>query len=116
MERVPKDLKRQIGYRLRQLRKEKGMTMAEVANKTDIAKSTYAGFEAGNRAPSVYTLKKLTNVFYVTADYLLTGNSGEDLDLARLINRSDLHFSGVKLSLEERKKITEYIEFLLSRR
>lgn len=116
MERVPKELKRQIGRRLRQLRKEKGMTMADVAAAAEIAKSTYAGMEAGNRAPSIYSLKKLANVFCVTADYLLRSDPGEDLDLARLINRSDLHFSGVKLSLEERKKIMEYVEFLLSRR
>ena len=116
MERVPNELKKQIGRRLRQLRKEKEMTMADVAEAAGIAKSTYAGFEAGNRAPSIYSLKKLANVFRVTADYLLGSDPGEDLDLARLINRSDLHFSGVKLSLEERKKITEYVEFLLSRR
>lgn len=116
MERVPNELKKQIGHRLRQLRKEKGLTMADVAAAAGIAKSTYAGMEAGNRAPSIYSLKKLADVFRVTADYLLGGNPGEDLDLARLVNRSDLHFSGVKLSLEERKKITEYVEFLLSRR
>jgi transcriptional regulator with XRE-family HTH domain len=115
MERVPNELKKQIGHRLRQLRKEKGLTMADVAAAAGIAKSTYAGMEAGNRAPSIHSLFKLSKALHVTTDYLL-GGPEKDMDLAELLSRSDLHFSGVKLSLEERKKIMEYVEFLLSRR
>jgi|SRR5690606_7459202 len=107
--RVPIELRKEIGRRLRQLRIERGMTISEVAEKAKIAKSTYGGFELGDRTPSVYSLKKLANAFRVSSDYLLFGYS-EELDLKFLLNRSDLNFSGVRLSLEERKKIKEYAE------
>lgn len=87
------------------------MTIPEVAEKSGIAKSTYGAFELGNRTPSAYTIKKLTGTFHVSSDYLLFGYS-EELDLKLLLNRSDLNYSGVRLSPKEREKIKEYIEFL----
>jgi|SRR5690606_13148697 transcriptional regulator with XRE-family HTH domain len=115
MERVPEALRKEIGNRLRQLRKEKGLTLSEASEKAGLAKSTYGGFESGFRAPSINSLRKLAKSLNVSSDFLLFGYS-EELDLAILLNRSDLNFSGARLSFEERKKIKEYIEFLLSKR
>jgi len=115
MERVPDALRKEIGNRLRFLRKARGLTLSEAAEKAEIAKSTYSGFESGHRAPSLNSLRKLSKALNVSSDFLLFGYS-EELDLAILLNRSDLNFSGARLSFEERKKIKEYIEFLLSKR
>lgn len=57
--------------RLKQLRKEKGLTLDEIQNKTGIKRGTYNNYENGVTEPKLETWQKLANFFNVPVDYLL---------------------------------------------
>ncbi|MFI3254396.1 MAG: helix-turn-helix transcriptional regulator [Eubacteriales bacterium] len=56
---------------LYKLRKQKGLTQADMAKILGIAQQTYGNYEKGNRQPSLEMLVKLADSFEVTVDYLL---------------------------------------------
>lgn len=64
-----------FGERLKQVRKEKGITQAQLAQKIGVVKTTITGYERGNRQPDVQKIKELAKALDVTGDYLL------DIDL-----------------------------------
>lgn len=57
--------------RLKDLRKEFGMTQIEFAQKFNIANGTVGNWESGNRQPDYETLQKISDFFNVSIDYLL---------------------------------------------
>ena len=61
-----------FGENLRQIRTSKKLTQVEVAVRLGIAKSTYNSYEADRREPDVQKIKKLAEVFGVSANSLLS--------------------------------------------
>ncbi len=61
-ERMARDF---FGENLKFIRKDKGMTQKEVADKLFIAVSTYANWEQGRRDPSIEDIVNLTGVFEI---------------------------------------------------
>ncbi len=59
-----------IGEKIKELRLEKGITQAELAEAIGIDKSTIAKYETDDREPKVYILCKIADYFGVTLDYL----------------------------------------------
>lgn len=57
--------------RLKELRLERGMTQKQVADYLGISDRGYGYYEAGLREPSIECLKKLCDLFEVSADYLI---------------------------------------------
>ncbi|MGN8646331.1 helix-turn-helix domain-containing protein [Gracilibacillus sp. HCP3S3_G5_1] len=57
--------------RLRSLREEKELMQEDIASKLNISTSAYGYYEQGRNEPSLETVKKLAEIFDVTADYLL---------------------------------------------
>ncbi|HEM3666834.1 TPA: helix-turn-helix domain-containing protein [Streptococcus suis] len=71
--------------RLKQLRKEAGLTQKSIADHFNIKQPTYSQWEQGKRGPSDDTLQRFASFFNVSTDYLL-GNSEirnpeEEIDL-----------------------------------
>lgn len=60
-----------FSQRLRQLREEKGLLQKDVAKILGITPSAYGYYEQGKREPSMEVLKKLSDFFNVSIDYLL---------------------------------------------
>ena len=56
---------------LRMLRKQRGMTIEELARKFDLSKSSVSQYETGKREPSNETLAKLAAYFEVSVGYLI---------------------------------------------
>lgn len=56
--------------RLKEARLKKGYTQEQIAEKVGVAKSTYTGYEKGNREPNVYTIGKLLEELSVDANFL----------------------------------------------
>lgn len=60
-----------LGERLAALRKEKGLSQAELAKLLNMGQSTIAMYERNRRTPDPTTLKRLADFFNVSVDYLL---------------------------------------------
>ena len=57
--------------RLIELRKQQNLTQQDMARILGISRQAYSNYELGNREADYTTLKKLSNYFNVTVDYLL---------------------------------------------
>lgn len=61
----------QFADRLKQLRKQSGLTQKEMANKLNIQRVTYSHYETGRSQPSIDTLIILSSIFVCSIDYLV---------------------------------------------
>ncbi len=59
------------GNKLRNLRENQGLLQKELADRLDISASTIGMYEQGRRQPDNDTLKKISQFFGVSIDYLL---------------------------------------------
>lgn len=59
-----------IGKKLKELRKQSGMTQKVVSEKLNIAQTTYAGYETGKHEPNADTMKKIAELYKTSLDYL----------------------------------------------
>lgn len=75
--------------RIRELRKQRGMTMKELGKVIGVAESTVSQYELGRRQPDNETLLTLGEFFEVSVDYLLGGISYPDPRLKELTEKSD---------------------------
>ena len=64
---------RMRGARIAALRRQAGMSQAELARQLGVSPSAVGMYEQGRREPSADTLVALSEIFGVTTDYLLTG-------------------------------------------
>ena len=60
-----------LGTRIKELRKEFGLSQVELAMRMEVTKQTISNWENENIQPSIDMLVGLSNVFNVTTDYLL---------------------------------------------
>ena len=74
-----------FGKRLKQLRKESGMTQKQLAKRIWGTKATISNYELYERTPAPEILINLSKVFHVSIDYLL----GVE-DKKRILDVSDL--------------------------
>ena len=63
---------RKIGNKILALRKNMGLTQAEIAEKAGLAERTYADIERGNVNMRIETLLKICDALRVTPDAILT--------------------------------------------
>lgn len=63
-----------LNKQIETLRRKKGWSQAELAQRLHISPSTVGMYEQGRREPSIGTLVALSQEFGVTVDYLITGN------------------------------------------
>ena len=59
------------GQRIKELRQEKGLTQAQLAEKITTTASTIGKYEREELQPNVETIKAICKFFGVTADYLI---------------------------------------------
>lgn len=90
--------------KLRELRKEKGISLKELGAAMGVAESTMSLYENGKRQPDYETLLKLAEYFNVTVDYLLRGNDNSECLLEELVI---LNRKARNMSPEKRQKLLE---------
>lgn len=99
-----------FGELLRELRRDKGMTQAELAQKLSLSPLTISSYECGRSTPDDATKVAIARLFGVSLDYLL-GLIREPLPYDR----------GTQICLppgftqEQREMVESYIAFLASR-
>ena len=57
--------------KLQLIRKNKGLTQEELAEKLDISRQAVAKWESGQAYPDISNLIQISNLFNVTVDYLV---------------------------------------------
>ena len=65
---------------MRYLRKQKGMTQADLADKLDIKRSLIGSYEEGRGVPKLTVIKQMSELFGVSMDELLAVNISENGD------------------------------------
>lgn len=66
-----------IANRIVKLRKESGYKSKEIAQQMDVSATTYSDIECANTKLSIDNLYKLCQVFDVSADYIIFGETEE---------------------------------------
>lgn len=72
-----------FGQRLARLRKEKGFTQEDIADKINISSQTVSKWENDISSPDIQTLIKLSDIFEVSLDDLL----GKEKKVLRLFHQ-----------------------------
>ncbi|MDE5737573.1 MAG: helix-turn-helix domain-containing protein [Oscillospiraceae bacterium] len=83
--------------RLKELRKNKGVSQEQVAHDLGLSLRGYQNYEYGQREPNIETILKLAEYYNVTVDYLLEKETIQPLD----------QFENLKFTKEMEKKANE---------
>lgn len=73
-----------FGNKLKELRKQAGLTQKQLGDKIKVTKSVISYYELQERYPSPEILIKLAKTFHVTTDYLLGLENQQTLDISGL--------------------------------
>lgn len=94
---------------LRAAREAKGLSQAELAERTGLQPSAVSHFETGRRAPSFDNLRLLADALGIATDYLL-GREKVHAPAGPAASQMFRDFS--KLSAADQERITEYARML----
>jgi len=91
-----------LGEKIRDLRKERGLTLTDVAGKLEISPSYLSAVERGLRKPSIPLLKRISDVLNISVAYLVgMMNDGITSERLRFMRESR------NLGLEDMAEISE---------
>ncbi len=106
-----------VGERIHHLMKLNNIKQIDVCKKTGLCKNTISNYVNGNRLPDTEALYKLSKLFNVSMEWLLTGNDtleysgllGEDKII--LFKKENVHKIFSQLTMESVKEILSFIKF-----
>lgn len=105
--------------RMKELRRKNHMTQKEMAKVLHVSTSTIGMYEQGRRDPDAQLLRKLSNTFHVSADYLLEVQlKNETTELSSMVEaladklweQGTVTYHGRKLQQEEVSKAVTAIK------
>ena len=67
----------EIGKTIQDLRKRKGLSQEELAEKIDVSRQAVSKWENGSSVPDVEKIIALSDFFQVSTDYMLKGKETE---------------------------------------
>lgn len=79
---------KECGKRVKQLRKEKGLSQEELATKFNVSSNLIAKIESGLRPLSIDMVVEYVNFFDTTIDYIILGITEED-EIDKAIRKID---------------------------
>lgn len=104
-----------LGTRLKELRRQKGLTQTEVGERIGVSLNTMSKIESNKCDIPGESLKKASELFNVSADYLLFGIETErtisesEQEVIEIMRR-DMDFSeAVKQAASLKKKVINYL-------
>ena len=112
-------MKSYIGSKIKELRKNAGLTQSELAAKLGISASAVGMYEQGRREPDREMLLRLCSVFSVSTDTLLGNTDNKQKPESRelsdvfdeftglLSSQQGLMFDGVPLNDDDRSKLID---------
>ena len=105
----------EFSERLKDLRKQAGLTQVDVAEKLGISQPAYASWERGVKKPTQENLVKIAKIFNVSLDSLLDNKVEQEDELANV----EVLFRMTSDDLTEEEKAVfreELIEFMKERK
>lgn len=99
--------------RLKELRKEKGVSQADIAEYLGISKAAYGFYEAGRNMPSVDILISIAEYFAVSTDYLLARTNARSIKSNHFVEAAQMKNDYDKLSSlpdDDKQMIEDLIE------
>ena len=110
-----------LSENLRKLRKSRGFTQSQLAEKLEISASTVGMYEQGRRKPDSDMICKICSIFKVSMESFLGGvplerevNDVIDEIAQTLKNQTGLMFNGTPMTKEEREKVAHAIEIAVA--
>ncbi|WP_110953070.1 helix-turn-helix domain-containing protein [Anaerosinus massiliensis] len=108
---------------IRRLRNMKGISQAELGTILNVQKAAISKYELGRAQPSPDVLKKLSEYFNVSIDYLLENETNindsssspskkRPKELIKLIEQEEYTLNGKIATQEDREKLAKIIEAL----
>ena len=73
-----------LNDKLYKLRKEKGLTQSDLADKLGVSRQSVSNWEVGSVVPSTKRLKDLSHLYGVPLNYLLDEDSSEEQEVVPL--------------------------------
>ena len=111
--------------KLREIRKKKGLSALDIANKIGVTPASYYRYEKGEQTLSAEILAKLADAMGVTADQILgreeiNGKQQEtqEVDIQEVIKEGKikLHWGGIPLGEKDLEEIRRFLEYVLWKR
>lgn len=98
--------------RIRELRKQHGLTMKQLGAKVGLAESTISQYETGKRQPDNETLLKFGELFDVSVDYILgSAQKQPSPDVTMDDFTYAMYQEGKELTEENKQKLLEMAKF-----
>ncbi len=94
----------EFGKRLKQLRKQSGLTQKQLAKKLWVTKATISNYELYERSPSPEILIHLSEIFHVSTDYLLGIEAKKQVVDVTGLDNEEIAFIEMAVSLLKQKK------------
>jgi transcriptional regulator with XRE-family HTH domain len=105
--------KKQIGQRITELRKMKGLSQEELAKKVKMSRPSLAQIELGNRSVDIFELQKLSMVLGFSLDVFMSKDftAGQDVEakVEVKLKKSMERISMPKLKVDKFKNVLLYI-------
>ncbi len=103
-----------LGKRIQELRKQSGLTQAQLASKIEISHTQLTRYESKNIQPPADVLQRMANIFDVSIDYIVSGNKSDkveqtlkDAELIKQFKQLD------KMPEDEKKSILKVLNALI---
>lgn len=101
--------KNNIGERLKELRKQRKLTLKQVGDHLHLTSAAISCYESGTRKPSHEVIQKLADLYQTTSDSIL-GIQNDNTNLHSFLNNSNLHWDGIPLREDELNMIKMFLE------
>lgn len=96
-----------IGKKLKSLRKGRGLTQQQLAEKMDISRATISNYEVGRRSPHLSELRRFADFYGVSLDFFGVATTDEVFEL---LSRAKEVFENPNVPKEKKEGI--YKEFM----
>lgn len=81
----------EFNNKLYELRKQKGFSQEELANRLNVSRQTISKWEVGESTPDMEKLIAISDLFEISLDELVKGEKQETIDTTEQIMRSELY-------------------------
>ena len=94
----------EIGAKIKQLRRQRGLSQLSLAKQLGISKSVISSYENGVHFPPYDVLVQLSRIFSVSTDYLLGAESNHAIHVEGL---TDVQVEAINRIVEELKALNQ---------